>query len=30
MNGLQILKRERQVPTHLVEAFKGLPVANIS
>jgi len=30
MNGLQILKRERQVPSHLVEAFKGLPVANIS
>ncbi len=30
MNGLQILKRERQMPTHLVEAFKGLPVANIS
>ncbi len=30
MNGLQILKRERQVPRHLVEAFKGLPVANIS
>lgn len=30
MNGLQIFKRERQVPAQLVEAFKGLPVANIS
>ncbi|MFN5776865.1 MAG: RraA family protein [Burkholderiaceae bacterium] len=30
MNGLQILKRERHVPTLLVEALKGLPVANIS
>src|SRR6478736_3137619 len=30
MVGLQILKRKRQVPAQLVEAFKGLPVANIS
>jgi len=30
MNGLQIFKRERQVSAQLVEAFKGLPVANIS
>ncbi len=30
MVGLQILKRERQVPAQLVQAFKGLPVANIS
>lgn len=30
MDGLQILKRTRQVPAHLVQAFKGLPVANIS
>ena len=30
MAGLQILKRTRQVSTQLVEAYKGLPVANIS
>ena len=30
MVGLQILQRKRQVPAHLVQAFKGLPVANIS
>lgn len=30
MVGLQILKRRRQVPAQLVQAFKGLPVANIS
>ena len=30
MAGLQILKRKRQVSAQLVEAFKGLPVANIS
>jgi len=30
MNGLQILKRRRQVSQQLVQAFKGLPVANIS
>ncbi|MCG2591451.1 RraA family protein [Ramlibacter sp. XY19] len=30
MLGLQILKRRRQVPAQLVEAFRGLPVANIS
>ena len=30
MVGLQILKRTRQVPDRLVQAFKGLPVANIS
>ncbi len=30
MVGLQILKRERQVSAQLVQAFKGLPVANIS
>ena len=30
MVGLQILKRTRQVPSSLVQAFKGLPVANIS
>ena len=30
MIGLQILRRERQVPAHLVQAFAGLPVANIS
>jgi RraA family protein len=30
MVGLQILKRQRQVPAQLVQAFKGLPVANIS
>jgi len=30
MVGLQILKRQRQVPAQLVQAFKGLPVANVS
>jgi RraA family protein len=30
MVGLQILERKRQVSPKLVEAFKGLPVANIS
>jgi regulator of RNase E activity RraA len=30
MVGLRILKRTRQVSAHLVEAYKGLPVANIS
>ena len=30
MNGLQILKRQRQVPEALVQAFRGLPVANVS
>jgi RraA family protein len=30
MLGLQILKRTRQVPAHIVQAYKGLPVANIS
>lgn len=30
MIGLQILKRTRQVPATLVDAFKGLPVANVS
>lgn len=30
MIGLQILKRERQVAAQLIQAFKGLPVANIS
>lgn len=30
MVGLQILKRKRQVSAQLVQAFKGLPVANIS
>ena len=30
MVGLQILKRTRQVPDRIVQAFKGLPVANIS
>jgi RraA family protein len=30
MVGLQILKRTRQVPAQIVEAFKGLPVANVS
>jgi RraA family protein len=30
MVGLQILKRQRQVSAQLVQAFKGLPVANIS
>ena len=30
MLGLQIFQRRRQVPAHLVDAFRGLPVANIS
>jgi regulator of RNase E activity RraA len=30
MVGLQILKRTRQVPARLVQAYNGLPVANIS
>ena len=30
MVGLQILKRTRQVSAQLVQAYKGLPVANIS
>ena len=30
MVGLQILERKRQVPAHQVQAFQGLPVANIS
>ncbi|MGZ5178834.1 MAG: RraA family protein [Ramlibacter sp.] len=30
MVGLQILKRTRQVPERYVQAFRGLPVANIS
>jgi regulator of RNase E activity RraA len=30
MVGLQILKRKRQVSNQLVEAFRGLPVANVS
>jgi RraA family protein len=30
MVGLQILKRTRQVPDRIVQAFKGLPVANSS
>ncbi|MES2185966.1 MAG: RraA family protein [Pseudomonadota bacterium] len=30
MVGLQILKRNRQVSAELVQAFKGLPVANVS
>ena len=30
MVGLQILERRRQVPAQLVQAFQGLPVANIS
>ena len=30
MAGLQILKRTRQVSAQLVEAYRGLPVANIS
>lgn len=30
MQGLQIFKRARQVPDHFVEAFRGLPVANVS
>lgn len=30
MVGLQVIKRTRQVSTQLVQAYKGLPVANIS
>ena len=30
MQGLQILKRKRQVPDHFIQAFRGLPVANVS
>jgi RraA family protein len=30
MAGLQVLKRARQVSTQVVQAYKGLPVANIS
>jgi len=30
MNGLRILNRARQVPAQIVQAYKGLPVANIS
>ena len=30
MQGLQILKRTRQVPDHFIQAFRGLPVANVS
>jgi RraA family protein len=30
MQGLQILKRTRQVPEHFIQAFRGLPVANVS
>ena len=30
MQGLQIFKRARQVPDHFVQAFRGLPVANVS
>lgn len=30
MIGWQILKRQRQVPAQLVQAFKALPVANVS
>ena len=30
MVGLQILKRQRQVDTHVVENFRSLPVANIN
>lgn len=30
MNGLQILKRRRQVSAQQVDAYRGLPVANIS
>ena len=30
MPGLQIIQRRRQVPAHLVQAFAGLPVANVS
>ena len=30
MQGLQILKRTRQAPDHFIQAFRGLPVANVS
>jgi RraA family protein len=30
MQGLQIFKRTRQVPDHFIQAFRGLPVANVS
>ena len=30
MHGLRILQRRRQVPARLVEAYRGLPVANVS
>jgi RraA family protein len=30
MQGLQILKRTRQVPEHFIQAYRGLPVANVS
>ena len=30
MQGLRILKRTRQVPDHFIQAFRGLPVANVS
>src|SRR4051812_7786157 len=30
MVGLQILQRKRQVPERLVQAYRGLPVANVS
>ncbi len=30
MQGLQILKRTRQVPDHFIQAFRGMPVANVS
>lgn len=30
MNGFQILQRRRQVSNQLVQAFRGLPVANVS
>lgn len=30
MNGFQVLQRRRQVSVELVDAFRGLPVANIS
>ncbi len=30
MQGLQILKRTRQVPDHFIQAFRDLPVANVS
>ena len=30
MNGFQVLQRRRQVSTEIVNAYRGLPVANIS